>query len=98
MKRFLFLILLFSSLRIMAQDEPLKKAFSIGAELGIPNVSVYNIGLTVSGKGELPVSDKLAITVTAAYSTFFYKSNLFTNSKTLTAAGFIPLKAGVNIM
>jgi hypothetical protein len=90
-----FVILICWFVFVKAQDEPLKKAFSIGAELGIPNVSVYNIGLTVSGKGELPVSDKLAITVTAAYSTFFYKSNLFTSSKTLTAARFIPLKAGV---
>lgn len=95
MKRFLFLILLLSSLQIMAQDEPLKKAFSIGAELDIPNVSVYSIGVTVSGKGEFPVSDKVAITATAAYSAFFYKSNLFGNSKTPAAARFIPLKAGV---
>jgi hypothetical protein len=95
MKRFLLLIFLLSSLQIMAQDEPLKKAFGIGAELGIPNVSVYNIGLTVSGKGEFPVSGKVAITATAAYSTFFYKNNLFGNSKTPDAARFIPLKAGV---
>ena len=94
MKRFLFLILLLSSLQIMAQDEPLKKAISLGAELGIPNASVYSIGVGVSGKAEFPVSGKVAITVTAAYSAFFYKSNLFDNSKTFAAAQFIPLKAG----
>lgn len=79
----------------MAQDEPLKKAFSLGAELGIPNASVYSIGVGVSGKFELPLSNRVAITATAAYSAFFYKSNLFNNSKTLASARFIPLKAGV---
>lgn len=91
----LFVLLICCSAFVKAQDEPLKKAFGIGAELGIPNVSVYNIGLTVSGKGEFPVSGKVAITATAAYSIFFYKSNLFGNSKTPDAARFIPLKAGV---
>lgn len=95
MKRFLFLILLFSSLQIMAQDEPLKKAISFGGELGIPNASVYSVGIGISGKGEFPVSGKLAITATAAYSIFFYKSNLYTNSKTFPSARFVPLKAGV---
>jgi hypothetical protein len=94
MKRFLFLILLFYAAQAIAQDEPLKKAISIGGELGIPNASVYSIGLGVSGKGEFPVSGKVAITATAAYSIFFYKSNLFGNSKTPDAARFVPLKVG----
>ena len=94
MKRFLFFILLFSASGVWAQDERLKKAFSIGAELGIPNMNAYNIGLGLSGKVEFPVSEKIAITATAAYAAFFYKSNLFAN-KSLSAASFIPLKAGV---
>ncbi|MDB4919964.1 MAG: hypothetical protein JWQ54_1947 [Mucilaginibacter sp.] len=91
----LFVLLICWSALVKAQDEPLKKAISLGAELGIPNASVYSIGVGISGKAEFPVSSKVAITATAAYSAFFYKSNLFNNSKTLTSARFIPLKAGV---
>jgi hypothetical protein len=95
MRRFLFFILLFCAGQAIAQDEPLKKAISLGGELGVPNASVYSVGIGVSSKGEFPVSRKVAITATAAYSIFFYNSNLFTNSKTFASARFVPLKAGV---
>ena|ERR1700744_2770576 len=95
MKRFLFLITILYSSGVFAQDNPLLKAVSLGAELGIPGFGVYSIGVGVSAKGELPVSDQFAITATAAYSAFFHKDNLFPDSKTLPAATFVPLKAGL---
>src|SRR5471030_2681242 len=94
MKQFLPLILIITSLTASAQNA-ITKAFSAGLELGIPSNSIYTIGLGVSAKGELPVSDKIAITVTAGYSTFFYKSNLFQSSLTPANATFVPLKAGL---
>jgi hypothetical protein len=95
MKRALFFIYLLHSSHVAAQDESLKKAFNFGGELGIPNASVYSIGIGLSGEFELPVSRRVALTATVAYSAFFYKGNLFSSSKTLAPARFVPLKAGV---
>jgi hypothetical protein len=96
MKRLIPLLLLFTTLYTKAQTiNPAVTAFSAGLELGIPSMGVYSIGLGISGKAEFPVAAPVALTVTAGYSTFFYKSNLFQSSLTPANAGFIPLKAGV---
>lgn len=94
MKRLIVLIFIISAIGANAQNA-ITKAFSSGVELGIPSTSIYSIGLGISAKGELPVSDKIAITITAGYSTFFYKSNLFQSSLTPANAVFVPLKAGL---
>jgi hypothetical protein len=94
MKRLFLLIFIITSLTANAQNA-ITKVFSAGVELGIPSMSVYSIGLGISAKGELPISDKVAITGTVGYSTFFYKSNLFQSSLTPANATFIPLKAGL---
>jgi hypothetical protein len=94
MKRIILIIFIISAISASAQNA-ITKAFSAGVELGIPSNSIYTIGLGVSAKGELPVSDKVAITITAGYSTFFYKSNLFQSSLTPANAAFVPLKAGL---
>lgn len=95
MKKIILFLLLFSILKVSAQEsQNLKTVFSAGLELGIPQASVYTIGLGASGKLELPVSNKLCITVTAGYDAFFYKGNLYESSRTPSAAIFVPLKAG----
>jgi hypothetical protein len=96
MKRNLLIAFIFCSFNVSAQiSRPLSNAFSAGLELGITSNSVYAIGLGASAKGEFPVSNRVCLTVTAGYSTFFYKSNLFASSRTLSPAYFIPLKAGI---
>jgi hypothetical protein len=96
MKRIILILLIFYSFHASAQNNlPLSKAFSPGFELGIPSNSIYNVGLGLSGKVEFPVSNRVCISATVGYSSFFYKSNLFKSSLTPSAASFAPLKAGV---
>ena len=96
MKRIILVIFIFIAINATAQDtSPIAKAFSAGAELGIPSNSIYNIGLGFSGKAEIPASNRICITITAGYSTFFYKSNLYQSSLSPSPAGFVPLKAGI---
>jgi len=96
MKQLILITFIFCTIKASAQDiSPVAKAFSAGLELGIPSNSIYNIGLGFSGKAEIPVSNRMCITITAGYTTFFYKSNLYHSSLTLAPAGFVPIKAGV---
>jgi len=95
MKRIILIIFIFIAIKATAQDtSPIAKALSAGIELGIPSNSIYNIGLGFSGKAEIPASNRICITITAGYTAFFYKSNLYRSSLTPTPAGFVPLKAG----
>jgi hypothetical protein len=95
MKRLVLILSIFSIFKANAQNtSSLSKAFGAGLELGIPSMSIYTIGLGISGKFEFPVSNKVCVTVTAGYDAFFYKGNLYTSSRTPSAAEFVPLKAG----
>ncbi len=95
MKRIILILLLCSAIKASAQNnQNVKTVFNAGLELGIPQASIYTIGVGASAKLELPVSNKLCITGTAGYDAFFYKGNLYQSSLTPSAAIFVPLKAG----
>jgi hypothetical protein len=94
MRKYLLLLLVFYSYKLQAQTTP-TKAFSPAFELGIPSNGVYNIGVGASIKGELPVASPVSLTLTAGFTSMFYKSNLFDSSRTPGAAIFVPLKAGL---
>src|ERR1700749_3504132 len=94
MKKLIILILIFSVFRAHAQTT-ITKAFSPAFELTIPSNGVYNIGVGASVKGELPIASPVSFTLTAGFTSMFYKSNLFDSSRTPGAAIFVPLKAGL---
>lgn len=73
----------------------LSKAFSAGLELAAPSHGVYNIGFGASGKFEVPIASPVSLTLTGGYTSFNYKSNLFDNNRTPSAAGYVPLKGGL---
>lgn len=92
------LIILFAMIGSAASAQnsiDLSKAFSAGLELGAPSHGVYNIGFGGSGKAELPIASPVSLTVTAGYTSFYYKGNLFDSNRTPSAAGYVPLKGGV---
>lgn len=96
MKQLILIIFVFCTIKATAQDtSPVAKVFSAGLELGIPANSIYSIGTGFSGKAEIPVSHQVCITITAGYTAFFYKSNLYQSLLTPTPAGFVPIKAGI---
>jgi len=68
-------------------------AFSIGAELNIPQQSRYTIGYGASAKFELPVINAFSLTLTGGLHQFHIKS-IFDGASTGNDT-FIPLKAGV---
>jgi hypothetical protein len=94
MKRLVLILLTFSFINSRAQTT-ITKAFSPAFELGIPSNGVYNIGVGASIKGELPIASPVSFTLTAGFTSLFYKSNLFDSSRTPGAAIFVPLKAGL---
>ena len=94
MKKLIVLSLVFLVFRSHAQTT-ITKAFSPAFELGIPSNGVYNIGVGASIKGELPIASPVSFTLTAGFTSMFYKSNLFDSSRTPGAAIFVPLKAGL---
>src|ERR1700744_836161 len=94
MRKYLLLLLVLCSYKLHAQTT-ITKAFSPAFELGIPSNGVYNIGVGASVKGELPIASPVSLTLTAGFTSMFYKSNLFDSSRTPGAAIFVPLKAGL---
>jgi hypothetical protein len=94
MKRLILILLTFYSINTQAQTT-ITKAFSPAFELSIPSNGVYNIGVGASIKGELPIASPVSLTLTAGFTSMFYKSNLFNSSLTPGAAIFVPLKAGL---
>ncbi|HEY4198688.1 MAG TPA: hypothetical protein VGM63_24275 [Mucilaginibacter sp.] len=94
MKRYLLLLLVLCSYKIHAQTI-ITKGFGPAFELGIPSNGVYNVGAGASIKGELPIASPVSFTLTAGFTSMFYKSNLFDSSRTPGAAVFVPLKAGL---
>jgi hypothetical protein len=100
MKKLFILIFTLFALQSTAQTTTtttttVTKAIGLGFELAAPSNSVYNIGLGVSGKLELPIVAPVSFTLTGGFTSMFYKSNLFDSSRTPGAAVFIPLKAGL---
>lgn len=85
---------MFAASYVQAQTT-ITKAISAGFELAIPANGVYNIGTGASLKGELPIATPVSLTLTAGFTSMFYKSNLFYSSRTPGAAIFVPLKAGL---
>jgi hypothetical protein len=98
MKKLLLIILAFSALQAQAQSVQLTKGFSVGAELGIPTQSIFNIGFGGSGKAEVPIVSPVSLTVTAGYTSFYYKSALIGGGNRFPdPAGFVPLKGGAKV-
>lgn len=93
MKNFLTAFFLMAGMLARAQTVP-TKTFSVGLELGAPTNSIYNIGFGGSGKAEIPIVAPLSLSVTAGYTSFYYKSALVGSNISQTPAGFVPLKAG----
>jgi hypothetical protein len=93
MKKALTVLFLITGMLAHAQTIP-KKTFSAGLELGAPTNSIYNIGFGGSGKVEIPLIAPLSLSITAGYTSFYYKSSLVGNNTSQPAAGFVPLKAG----
>lgn len=94
-KLFTFLLFLYAWHANAQNNVQLTKAFTPGVELGIPSNSIYSIGLGVSGKLEFPIASPVSFTITGGYDAFFHKGNLYTSSRTPSAATFMPLKAGL---
>jgi len=94
MKRILFALLIFTGAMAHAQTKA-TKAFGVGLELGAPTNSIYTIGFGGSGKAEVPLADALSFTVTAGYTSFYYKSALIGSSTSPDPAGYLPLKGGI---
>lgn len=94
MKKLLPLFLLFLYTAAHSQNAP-KKAFSAGLDLGIPTNSIYNIGFGGSGKAEVPIAGPVSLTVSAGFTSLYYKSALIGSNRSQDPATFVPLKAGV---
>jgi hypothetical protein len=93
-KRLLPILLIILSYHAFGQAS-LPKAFGVGLELGIPSNSVYTVGFGGSGKAEVPVAGPLSITVTAGYTSLYFKTSLIGGAGKQSAAGFAPVKAGI---
>jgi hypothetical protein len=93
MKRVFTALFLITGMLAHAQTAP-TKTFSVGLELGAPTNSIYNIGFGGSGKVEIPLIAPLSLSITAGYTSFYYKSSLVGSNTSQPPAGFVPLKAG----
>jgi hypothetical protein len=94
MKRLLFFFFLLSSTIAFSQNAP-KMAFSVGLDLAIPTNSIYNIGFGGSGKAEVPIAGPVSLTVTAGYTSLYFKKSLIGSTQSQDPSGFVPLKAGI---
>ncbi|MEO7212866.1 hypothetical protein [Mucilaginibacter sp.] len=94
MKKLLPLLFLFLYCVAHGQTSP-KKAFSAGLDLAIPTNSIYSIGFGGSGKAEVPIAGPVSLTVTAGYTSLYFKRSLIGSNKSQDPSGFVPLKAGV---
>jgi opacity protein-like surface antigen len=97
MKKILLTLLVVAGINLVtkAQQQFSRTAFSIGPELAIPSNSIYNIGYGASAKIELPVINKLSISLTGGYDVLHYKSALIGAFGPMEPSRFIPLKGGV---
>lgn len=97
MKKLLLLILVFCYFNLHAQVPPVQNntAFSIGGELTIPSYGLYSIGTGLSAKFETPIVSPVSLSLTAGFTSVFYKSNLLYNTNSPGASEFAPVKAGL---
>jgi hypothetical protein len=96
MKKLILLLLVFCCFKLHAQGPvQTNTAFSIGAELNIPSYGLYSIGTGASAKFETPIVSPLSLSLTAGFTSVFYKSNLLYNTGSRGADEFAPLKAGL---
>ncbi|MBK0378386.1 hypothetical protein [Mucilaginibacter segetis] len=93
MKKFILLAFLFASFIAKAQVAP-QKAFSVGLDLGFPSNSIYNVAFGGYGKAEVPIANSLSLSVTAGYTSVYFKSSLIGSSSSQDPIGIVPLKAG----
>jgi hypothetical protein len=108
MKKFLFFTLLtcFSAAGAFAQSKTSSSTnqatFSVGIEGAVPvgNYSdLYTFGFGASVKAAIPVASSIDFTLSAGYTDFLIKSDvkaiLQAAGSNQSAAGFVPLKAGL---
>ncbi|MCJ8208776.1 hypothetical protein MUY27_03590 [Mucilaginibacter sp. RS28] len=100
MKKLSLLFIFFLAVTVVkAQDRSDdRNAFAISPafELGLPNQSVYSVGLGGSLKVEAPVIKHFSITATGGISSFHYKDGLSEAlGRSLGSNTFVPLKGGV---
>ena len=74
---------------------PAKTAFSIGAELTIPNYGIYSVGTGASAKFEFPVAQQVSLSVTGNFTSVFFRNSVLNKYGDSGADLFVPLKAGV---
>lgn len=89
---FFMSVLFFTTFVAKAQN---RSNISIASEIGLPSgnfANLSNIGLGASLKLDIPVAEKLAITVNGGFMNFFGRHNQLFNVADLT---YIPLKGGV---
>ncbi|RYY35625.1 MAG: hypothetical protein EOP46_09370 [Sphingobacteriaceae bacterium] len=98
MKKLLLILFAFTVFHAQAQRVQLTKGFSVGVELGIPSRSIFNIGFGGSGKAEVPIVSPVSLTITAGYTSFYYKSALIgAGNRFPDPAGYVPLKGGAKV-
>ncbi|RYY35626.1 MAG: hypothetical protein EOP46_09375 [Sphingobacteriaceae bacterium] len=97
MKKILLALVILGSTAFAASAQTTEAGkFSIGVEAGLPlgdAADVYSFGIGGSLKYELPVTEQFAVSLSAGYTNFMYKSEI----KDLidkSGEGFIPVKAG----
>lgn len=96
MKRLLLLLVLLSGAFATANaQENSRTAFSIGPELNFPSNSVYTIGYGASAKIELPIVNRIGLSLTGGYTSMHYKSALINAFGPQAPSEFVPLKAGI---
>lgn len=97
MKRPLLILaaLFIITLNATAQQFSNQKAFTIGGELNIPSFGLYTVGTGVSAKLEFPIASPVSISLTAGFTSFFYRSSILNNYNGGGSDIFVPLKAGV---
>jgi hypothetical protein len=79
-----------------AQDDDRNRfAISAGFELGIPNQSIYSIGLGGSLKAEVPIAHHFSLTATGGITSLDYKNGAVHELGTPNNDTFVPLKGGV---
>ncbi len=74
---------------------PSKAAFSIGAELTIPNYGIYSVGTGASAKFEFPIAQPVSLSLTGNFTSVFYRNSILNQYGDSGADLFVPLKAGV---
>jgi hypothetical protein len=99
MKKFLLALVVLSGVALssFAQKTGNVDKFNVGVDIGVPlgdASTIYDLGLGVSLKYELPVAKQLAFTASAGYTVFFVKNNL-TSLGAQSTFGYVPLKAGL---